>query len=74
MEERLEPGWEGVMSLIEQGIAEGSIRPVNTCILKTMMEATLEQFFQRDVLVMNKISYHDALQQVVDILVDGIIA
>ena len=39
-----------------------------------MMEATLEQFFQRDVLVMNKISYHDALQQVVDILVDGIIA
>lgn len=74
VEERLETGWEGVMSLIEQGIAEGSIRPVNICILKTMMEATLEQFFQRDVLVMNQISYHDALQQVVDILVDGIIA
>ena len=53
VEERLETGWEGVMSLIE---------------------ATLEQFFQRDVLVMNQISYHDALQQVVDILVDGIIA
>ena len=29
-------------------------------ILKTMMEATLEQFFQRDVLVQNGISYHEA--------------
>ena len=41
-------------------------------ILKTMMEATLEQFFQRDVLVQNGISYHEALDEVVSILIDGI--
>lgn len=37
-----------------------------------MMEATLEQFFQRDVLVQNGISYHEALDEVVSILIDGI--
>ena len=73
VEARLESGWEGVMLLIEQGIKEGVIRSINTCILKTMMEATLEQFFQRDVLVMNRISYSDALQEVVDILIQGIV-
>lgn len=72
VEERLETGWEGILSLINKGIEEGSIRPVNIHILKTMMEATLEQFFQRDVLVKNKISYNDALNEVVNILVDGI--
>lgn len=73
VEARLETGWEGVMLLVEQGIKEGVIRPINICILKTMMEATLEQFFQRDVLVMNHISYNDALQEVVDILMQGIV-
>lgn len=73
VEQRLESGWEGVLELIERGISEGVIRPINIHIVKTMMEATLEQFFQRDVLVTNNISYNDALNEVVDILVDGII-
>lgn len=72
VEERLESGWEGTIALINQGVKEGTIRPVNIPILKTMMEATLEQFFQRDVLYSNKISYNEALQEVVHILVDGI--
>ena len=38
-----------------------------------MLEASLEQFFQRDVLVRNGISYQEGLQHVVDILVDGIV-
>ena len=58
---RLETGWESTISLLEQ-----------IPILKTMMEATLEQFFQRDVLVQNGISYHEALDEVVSILIDGI--
>ena len=72
MEERLETGWEGTIALIKKGMDEGVIRPMNVIILKTMLEATLEQFFQRDVLVMNKIGYKDALDETVRILVDGI--
>lgn len=71
VEERLETGWEGTIALLQQGMEEGVIRPVKIPIVKMMFEAALEQFFQRDILIQNKISYVDALQEVVDILVDG---
>lgn len=73
VEERLENGWETTIALIEKGIEEGKFRPVPIPIYKTMFEATIEQFFQRDILIQNKISYSDALDEVVGILVDGIV-
>jgi AcrR family transcriptional regulator len=73
VEERLETGWENTFFLINQGIEEGSIRPIQIPILKTMFEATLEQFFQRDILIRHQISYSEALDQVVEILLDGIL-
>lgn len=72
VELRLETGWEKTLELIEQGIEEGSIKPVKLPILKMMMEASLEQFFQRDVLIQNGISYKEALEEVVNILMEGI--
>ena len=66
--------WEGVGILIGRGIEQGDIRPVSLPILKTMFQATIEQFFQDDVLVKNHISYRKALSEVASILVDGIIA
>ena len=72
VELRLETGWETSIDLIHKGIEEGALRQVDPLIVKTMMEATIEQFLQRDVLITNGISYNDALQQVVSVLVDGI--
>ena len=72
VEQRLETGWETTIALIQQGIHEGTVRPIQIPILKTMLEATLEQFFQRDILITNQISYNEALEEVVNILVDGI--
>lgn len=72
VEERLETGWETTISLLEQGMKEGVIRQVQIPIVKMMLEAALEQFFQRDILIQNGISYRDALEEVVNILVDGI--
>ncbi len=72
VEERLESGWENTLSLLEQGIKEGVIRPLPLCLVKMMLEASLEQFFQRDVLIVNNLSYGEALDCVVDILVNGI--
>lgn len=74
VEERLESGWDMTIALIQQGIAEGVIRKVSIPIVKMMLEATLEQFFKRDILIINRVSYIDALNQVVDIIVDGIVA
>ena len=72
VEERLETGWEKTIALLEQGIREGVVKQIPIVLVKTMLEATIEQFFQRDVLIRNEISYVDALQQIVNIIVDGI--
>ena len=67
-----ETGWETTIALLEQGMQEGVIRPVRIPILKMMLEASLEQFFQRDILLQNEITYAQALQEVVGILMYGI--
>ena len=64
--------WMGIEALIQKGIEEGSVRPVSLPIIKSMFQHTIEQFFQSDILVKNRISYRDALSEVADILVDGI--
>ena len=72
VESRLENGWEPTLCLLEQGMKEGVIRPVPLSLVKMMLEASVEQFFQRDVLVRNHLGYSEALREVVEILVYGI--
>lgn len=72
VQERLETGWESTIMLINQGIKEGVIRDVDTTLIKTMFEATVERFFMSDVLVNSKMSYTEGLEEVVNILIDGI--
>ena len=59
--------------LLEQGMAEGVVRKVSIPIVKMMLEATVEQFFQRDILIQSGLSYLEALDEVVSILVNGIV-
>lgn len=72
VEERLENGWETTLGLLEEGQRQGIVRDVNLQLLKMMMESSLEQFFQRDILVRNNLSYSEALEQVVGILLKGV--
>lgn len=72
IEERLESGWEGTIALMNQGVEEGVIRPYSLVIFKATFEAAIEQFFGRDILIPNNISYKDALKELVTIMVDGI--
>lgn len=73
VEERLENGWEMTIGLLEEGQKQGIVRDVNLQILKMMMESSLEQFFQRDILVRNNLTYSDALEEVVTILLRGVL-
>jgi AcrR family transcriptional regulator len=70
--ERLENDWEETIRLLEEGMESGVLRRFSIPVFKTMMESSLERFFQQDVLVQNGITYQEALDQVVGILVDGI--
>jgi hypothetical protein len=72
VEARLESGWEVTMKLLEQGQEEGVIRNVSLPLFKSIFEASLEQFFKRDVLVRSHLTYNEALTEIVSILVEGI--
>ncbi|MCR5666121.1 MAG: TetR/AcrR family transcriptional regulator [Eubacterium sp.] len=72
IELRLENGWDSTIRLMEQGIEEGVFRPFNIVVFKTAYEATIEQFFVRNVLIANNIEYAEALDELVSMLVDGI--
>ncbi len=72
VEKRLETGWETTIELMERGIKEGVLKPVDISIVKLLFEATIEQFFRRDIISKSKLSYREALDQVVDIIIEGI--
>lgn len=72
VQERLESDWESTIALLRKGMEEGKIRPCSIPLFKAMFEATLERFFREDVLTKAQLSYQEGLQQVVDILIDGI--
>ena len=72
VEERFENGWQQTIELLKEAMEEGKVRKVNVDIFKMMMEAALEQFFQRDILIYNSLSDEEGLKEVVGILMNGI--
>ena len=72
VEERFENGWQQTIELLKEAMEEGKVRKVNVDIFKMMMEAAIEQFFQRDILIYNPLSYEEGLKEVVGILMNGI--
>ena len=69
---RLENGWEVTLSVLNQGIEEGVFRPIDNSIFQMIFESSLERFLNGDELSKNHIEYVDALNQLVDVLIEGI--
>lgn len=73
LQKRMETGWEPTFMLLEQGKKEGLIREdADLKIFKIMMEASLERFFEKDVMKGSGRKYNDYLNEIVDILLNGI--
>jgi len=72
LEARLESDWEPTIMLLEQGIQEGRIKPLSISVLRAMVEGTIEHFLSRDILLKEDISYPDALEKMMDIIMNGI--
>ena len=68
----LSTDWDATIMLIEQGISEGKIRPISIPVLQAMVESTFQQFMSDGILVENHISYEEALQEMIRIIIDGI--
>lgn len=72
MQRRIESEWDNTIALLEQGIAEGAIRPIPIPILKAMIEASIEHFLDSDILAKQGYLYLDCLEGMMDILMNGI--
>ena len=65
----LETGWEPTMALLEQGIAEKRIRPVNLTVLRRVLTAAFQQLLSG---ARDGSSYAAELEDMMDILMNGI--
>lgn len=72
MEKRIETEWDSTIELLEAGIKEGSLKPISIPIFKVMTESSIEGFLRSRVLIDNEISYNKALEDMVEILMEGI--
>lgn len=68
----LSTDWDATIGLLEQGMAQGKIRPIKIPILQAMVEGTIQQFFTDNILVENQIGYDDALKEMIHIIISGI--
>lgn len=74
IEKRLETDWDNTIHLIEQGMEEGVIRRLPVAVIKAMVEAAIEKFLSSDVLISGNTGYNQALEAMVDIIMNGICA
>ncbi len=69
---RIEGEWEPTIKLLNQAVEEGVIRPVSVTILKLMVEASIEHFLDSETLMNAGIAYTEALEEMMDILLQGL--
>ena len=71
--EHLETGWEPTLALLEQAMGEGVIRRVSLPVLQRMISASIEDFLADRTLDAQGISYTDALDEMISILLEGLL-
>ena len=70
--DKIENRWESTIELLEKGIEENKIKPISIHILKAIVESTIEQFIGSRRLIANDVKYEEALEEIIDILMNGI--
>ncbi len=68
----LEADWEPVIELIENAKKEGLIRDVPISIIRSVFTASVESFIFSGTLEKENITFRDAMNQLIDILLSGI--
>ena len=69
---RIDSDWEPTLNLIEKLIEDGRIRNISIPIFRLMTEASIKAFISNPLLIASNISYEQALDDMVDILISGI--
>lgn len=72
IENRLETDWDLTFKVMQQAMEEGKIRKISMPVFQAIFNGTIEYYLSRSVLIDNHISYEDGLEQLIDILINGI--
>ena len=72
LQRQLENNWEPVIRLLQEGMDQHKIRNISIPVLRQMITATFESFLSTDNLKQEGISYKDACNYMMDIVMNGI--
>lgn len=70
--QRLESEWEPTLELLRQGMEQGELRPFQPGLLRAVVEGAMEHFLSSDALQREGIGYVQALDGMMDLLMEGI--
>ncbi|MBQ7360289.1 MAG: TetR/AcrR family transcriptional regulator [Lachnospiraceae bacterium] len=73
VENYLETDWDATIYLLEKGMEEGKIRKASIPVIKGMVESTIAHFMSSGVLVDNGLSYEEGLNEMIDIIMKGLV-
>ncbi len=71
--EYLDADWDNTIALLEQGMNEGKIKKCSIPVVKAMVEGTIQHFMSSRILVDSQISFEEGLQEMTDVIMDGIV-
>ncbi len=69
----LETGWEPTLALLEEAMDRNIIRRVSLPVLQRMISASIECFLQDRAMEEQGIHYRQALEEMIDILLEGLL-
>ena len=72
--QRLESEWEPTLELLRQGMEQGELRPFQPGLLRAVVKGAMEHFLSSDALQREGIGYVQALDGMMDLLMEGILA
>lgn len=72
IEKRIETEWDSTIELLNEGIKVGRLKPISIPVFKIIIESSIEGFLRSRILIDSDISYEKALNEMIDILMEGI--
>ncbi len=72
LSDHLKNDWDPTIALLKEGISAGVIRDINIDVLRMMITSAIQGFVTSDDLEVHNITYTDALESMMDILMRGI--
>jgi len=69
---RIESDWEETEKLLKQAMDEGKLRRMPIPVVKLTIEGAIEKFLGSEELSKTSVSYEDALNGMIDIIINGL--